>query len=70
MYASTSAHDPPRCVCGVGVRACMCVCALARKPVNVCVCHVNVSARARACWRLSECRVFVVQCVSLSLCFV
>ena len=36
VYASTSARDPPRCVCvgGGGVRACMCVWARARKPVN------------------------------------
>ena len=66
MYASTIAHNPPRCVCGVGVRACMCVWVLARKPVNMCVFHVSVSVHAGD----SECRVFVFQCVSLSLCFV
>ena len=42
VYASTSARDPPRCVCG-GWRVWAC----ARKPVNVCVC-VCVSASARA----------------------
>ena len=46
MYASTIAHNPPRCVCGVGVRACMCVWVLARKPVNMCVFHVSVSVHA------------------------
>ena len=42
MYASTSARDPPRCVCGVLV--CMCVGACTETCEHVCVC-MCVSAR-------------------------
>ena len=63
MYASTSARNPPRCMC-VWVRA--------RKPVNtcVCVCVCVMRQSERACARDYECGVFVFQCASVSLCFV
>ena len=58
-------------VCGgVGVRACMCVWVRAWKPVNVCVMCASVRSHVRARAGDYECRVFVFQCASVSLCFV
>ena len=70
MYASTSARDLHRCVCG-GWCACMYVCVgvCTETCEHVCVC-VHVSVSACACRQLYECGVFVFQCVSVSLCFV
>ena len=51
MYASTSAHDPPRCVCvfGGGGDWCACVYVCGRVHARMCVCVcVCVSASARA----------------------
>ena len=35
VYASTSARDPPRCVCGGGVGGCVLVCVYGRVHGNL-----------------------------------
>ena len=81
MYASTSACNPPVCVCVcVGVHVCMCIGECAQKRVNMCerlYIHPNLYTCLSDLVYVCACaghsvsaRLYLFQCVLVPLCFV